>query len=55
MAQAQSALRDSRALGVRTAQALMDSYSAVVSGVLIGMSEGLQGGTAPAAAKSRKK
>jgi len=56
MAQAQSALRDSRALGVRTAQALMDSYSAVVSGVLIGMSEGLQGGAAAApAAKSRKK
>ena len=56
MAQAQSALRDSRALGVRTAQALMDSYSAVVSGVLIGMSEGLQGGAAAApAAKARKK
>jgi hypothetical protein len=57
LAQTQSALRDSRALGVRTAQAMMDSYSAVVSGVLIGMSEGLQGGAAaaPAAAKSRKK
>ena len=57
MAQAQSALRDSRALGVRTAQALMDSYSAVVSGVLIGMSEGLQGGAAaaPATARARKK
>ena len=56
MAQAQTALRDSRALGVRTAQALMDSYSAVVSGVLIGMSEGLQGGSASApAAKARKK
>jgi hypothetical protein len=56
MGQAQTAMRDSRALGVRTAQAMMDSYAAVVSGVLIGMSEGLQGGAAASpAAKSRKK
>jgi hypothetical protein len=60
LGQAQTALRDSRALGVRAAQAMMDSYSAVVSGVLIGMSEGLQGGGGSAgdaggAAKSRKK
>ena len=57
MAQAQTALRDSRAMGLRAAQALMDSYSALVSGVLIGMSEGLQKGGDPAAAKtaSRKK
>ena len=57
LGQAQSALRDSRALGMRAAQAMMDSYSAVVSGVLIGMSEGLQGGSsdATAATKARKK
>jgi hypothetical protein len=67
MAQAQHALRDSRASSLRAAEALMQSYSALVSGVLIGMSEGLQGRTtspgsaapdeaAPAAAsaKSRK-
>jgi hypothetical protein len=58
LGQAQSALRDSRSLGMRAAQAMMDSYSAVVSGVLIGMSEGLQGGSAGEAAstsKARKK
>jgi hypothetical protein len=42
----QDAVRTSRALGLRTAQALVDSYSALVSGVLIGMSEGLQQGGA---------
>lgn len=56
MAQTQSAMRDSRALGLKAAQAMIDSYSAVVSGVLIGMSEGLQGGTsAPAPAAKRAK
>jgi hypothetical protein len=30
-----------RTTGMRTAQAMMDSYAALVSGVLIGMSEGL--------------
>lgn len=57
MAQTQAALRDSRSAGLRTAQALMDGYSAMVSGVLIGMSEGLQQGSAStaAAAKTRKK
>jgi hypothetical protein len=56
MSQAQSAMRDSRALGVKTAQALMDSYAAVVSGVLIGMSEGMQGGAAESSvARARKK
>jgi hypothetical protein len=42
MAQAQTALRDSRAAGLRSAQAMMESYATLVSGVLIGMSEGLQ-------------
>ena len=48
MAQAQSTLRDSRATGMRAAQAMLDSYTAMVSGVLIGMSEGLRAGS-PAA------
>jgi len=60
MAQTQDALRKGRASSLRASQALMDSYAAMVSGVLIGMSEGL-GGAAPvegkpapaAAAKSR--
>jgi len=49
MAQTQAALRDGRAMSLRTGQALMDSYAALVSGVLIGMSQGLQQGGAPAA------
>lgn len=42
MSQTQTALRDTRATGMRAAQAMMDSYSTLVSGVLIGMSEALQ-------------
>ena len=42
MSQAQAALRGGRATGMRAAQAMLDSYTALVSGVLIGMSEGLQ-------------
>ncbi|MDH5539958.1 MAG: hypothetical protein OEY03_11200 [Rhizobacter sp.] len=53
-AQAQSALREGRAAGMRSAQAMMDSYAALVSGVLIGMSDSLQQG-AGAAPKARKK
>ena len=45
MAQAQTMLRDGRASGMRAAQAMLDSYAALASGVLIGMSEGLQAGT----------
>jgi hypothetical protein len=56
VAQGQAALRDSREIGVRSAQALMQSYSTLVSGVLIGMSEGLQQRSAPPAEnRSRKK
>lgn len=57
MAQTQAALRDSRALGLRTTQALLASYAALASGVLIGMSQGLgQGqGQAPAAAPAGPK
>lgn len=46
MSQVQNALRQGRASSLRATQALMDSYHALVSGVLIGMSEGL--GAAPA-------
>lgn len=62
LARTHDAMRSSRALGLRTAQALVDSYSALVSGVLIGMSEGLQQGSGAAqqqgasgTARSRKK
>jgi hypothetical protein len=48
MAQAQTTLRDTRASGMRAAQAMLDSYAALVSGVLIGMSEGLKAGGTPA-------
>ncbi len=57
LAQAQTALRDSRSAGLRAAQAMMQSYATLVSGVLIGMSEGLQQGapSKPAAGASRRK
>jgi primosomal protein N'' len=54
MAQAQTALREGRAAGAKTAQAMLDGYAALVSGVLIGMSEGLQSGPS-AAPKAKKK
>lgn len=56
--QAQTALREGRAAGMKAAQTLLDSYAALASGVLIGMSQGLQGGAdnaeAPARATKRK-
>ena len=53
LSQAQTVLRDGRAAGLRSAQALLDGYAAMVSGVLIGMSEGLRsGGSASAAASA---
>ncbi|MEP7099244.1 MAG: DUF6781 family protein [Burkholderiales bacterium] len=56
MTQAQTALRDGRAATAKTAQAMLDGYAALVSGVLIGMSEGLQsGGAETPAAKAKKK
>ena len=55
MAQAQGALRAGRASSMQAAQAMMDSYAALVSGVLIGMSEGLRKGVAaPPPGRSRK-
>lgn len=54
--QAQSALRESRAMGLKAAQTLLDSYAALASGVLIGMSQGMQGDTSdPPAGKARRK
>jgi hypothetical protein len=43
--QAQKALRDGRALGMKAGQALLDSYAALASGVLIGMAQGIQTGS----------
>jgi hypothetical protein len=50
--QTRAGLHEGRAAGMKAAQALMDSYGALVSGVLIGMGEGLQG-AAPAAAATK--
>ncbi|MBI5256724.1 MAG: hypothetical protein HY855_09505 [Burkholderiales bacterium] len=57
LSQMQTAVRDSRNAGLKAAQALVDSYSALVSGVLIGLSDALrQGGAAEAApAKTTRK
>jgi hypothetical protein len=54
--QAQTALREGRAAGMKAAQTLLDSYAALASGVLIGMSQGMQGdaGEGDAKAKRRK-
>jgi hypothetical protein len=46
LGQAQTMLREGRASGMKAAQAMLDSYAALASGVLIGMSEGLRAGTA---------
>jgi hypothetical protein len=52
LGQMQTAAREGRAAGMRAAQTLAESYAALVSGVLIGMSDALEQG---APAKSRKK
>ena len=44
--QMQSAVRSTRAASMRAAQAMAESYTAMVSGVLLGMSEALQSGAA---------
>ncbi len=49
--QMQTAMRDSRNAGLRAAQALAESYTAMVSGVLIGMADAMQ----KPAAKTGKK
>lgn len=56
MAQTQAAMRQGRASTLRASQAMMDSYAALVSGVLIGMAEGLQqGGSQPDAGAAKKR
>jgi hypothetical protein len=52
--QAQAALRGSRALGVKAVQTLLDSYAALASGVLIGISQGIEAGGGEAASKSSR-
>jgi len=49
--QMQSAVRDSRKAGLQAAQALDESYTAMVSGVLIGMSDAMSKGARPKAGK----
>jgi hypothetical protein len=53
-AQMQDAMRTSRAASMRAAQALAESYTAMVSGVLLGMSDALQAGAAPKKTPARK-
>lgn len=53
--QVHSAVRDSRQAGLRAAQTLAESYAALVSGVLIGMSDALQQGKPGAAPAKAKK
>ena len=51
--QMQAALRNTRATSLRAAQSLAENYTAMVSGVLLGMSEALKSG-APAKKAARK-
>jgi len=51
--QSRTAIRDSRASSMKAAQAMMDSYTALVSGVLIGLSDGLSQGGSGAAGEGR--
>jgi hypothetical protein len=57
MAAAHEASREGRAAGAKAAEALMKGYATLVSGVLIGMSEGLRQAPAaePAAKAARKR
>lgn len=53
--QMHTAMRDTRAAGIKAAQALAESYTALVSGVLIGMSDAMQqGGAATKGAKAKR-
>jgi len=53
--QMQGAMKSTRAASMRAAQALAESYTAMVSGVLLGMSEALQSGAGAAAPASKSK
>lgn len=52
--QMQTAMRSTRAASLKAAQALAESYTAMVSGVLLGMSDALQAGSTAAKKTSRK-
>jgi hypothetical protein len=54
--QAQDTMRQSRNASVKAVSALLDSYAALASGVLIGMAQGMQGDApeAPARSAARK-
>ena len=54
MAQMQSAMRETRAASLRAAQTLAESYTALVSGVLIGMSDALRQGSTAAKTPPKK-
>ena len=54
MAQMQTAMRETRAASLRAAQTLAESYTALVSGVLIGMSDALRQGAEPAKGSGKK-
>ena len=51
----QAAMRSSRAASLKAAQAMAESYSAMVSGVLLGMAEALQQGSGGKSTPARKK
>lgn len=52
--QMQTAMRDSRAAGLKAAQTLAESYAALVSGVLIGMSDAMTQAGAGGKARAKK-
>lgn len=49
------AMRDSRAIGLRAANAMAQSYAALVGGVLLGMSEGLRSSAGSSGSAGRRK
>jgi hypothetical protein len=51
--QMQTAMRDTRAASLKAAQTLAESYTALVSGVMIGMSDALRQGTAEKPARKK--
>ena len=53
MEQSHTAMRSGRAASVRAAQSMMESYASLVSGVLLGMSEGM-GKAAPRASSEKR-
>jgi len=52
--QMQTAMRSTRAASMRAAQALAESYTAMVSGVLLGMSDAIQSAAKPKKPPTRK-